>query len=196
MLGVASAPGGAGANSADTLARRALPTIAHGARPPSLLAAAHARIYLSTGTSWSLQHEGVAALVGSYARPGTDLAIHLFDGTRGHVWTQRLYRGFEYKQDRALFHSFEGDDAVVGVAFANKAEALAFAHAVLALPLEEEVQEKPKWGAPSMMMAAPVAVPVAINGFAVGGGGASDHTSRTSTLATRLGQEQEPRRPQ
>ncbi|KNE58346.1 hypothetical protein AMAG_03930 [Allomyces macrogynus ATCC 38327] len=181
MLGVASAPGGAGAsNSPDTLARRALPGIAHGARPPTLLAAAHARLYFSTGTSWSLVHEGVAALTSSYARPGTDLAIHLFENTR-QVWTQRLYKGLEYKQDRALFHSFEGDDAVVGIAFANKAEALAFAHAVLALPLEEEVEEKPKWGVPPM--AAPVAVPVAINGFAVGGGGASADAARTSALA-------------
>lgn len=31
------------------------------------------------------------------------------DGTRGVIWDQELYDGFEMNQDRAFFLSFEGD---------------------------------------------------------------------------------------
>ncbi|KAI0360643.1 WH1-domain-containing protein, partial [Trametes cingulata] len=47
-------------------------------------------------------------------------------GTRGIIWEHELYEGFEYFQDRPFFHSFAGDDCMIGVVFADEGEAKTF----------------------------------------------------------------------
>ncbi|TFK37095.1 hypothetical protein BDQ12DRAFT_576978, partial [Crucibulum laeve] len=48
------------------------------------------------------------------------------DGTRGSIWEQEFYEGFEYYQDRAFFHSFPGDECMIGFVFADESEAKTF----------------------------------------------------------------------
>ncbi|KAJ3569822.1 hypothetical protein NP233_g4804 [Leucocoprinus birnbaumii] len=48
------------------------------------------------------------------------------DGTRGVIWEHELYDGFEFFQDRAFFHSFPGDQCMVGFVYADEAEAKTF----------------------------------------------------------------------
>ncbi|EIN07224.1 WH1-domain-containing protein, partial [Punctularia strigosozonata HHB-11173 SS5] len=47
-------------------------------------------------------------------------------GTRGVIWEHELYDGFEYWQDRPFFHSFAGDECMIGVVFADEGEAKVF----------------------------------------------------------------------
>ncbi|KAI8970896.1 hypothetical protein BD414DRAFT_390602, partial [Trametes punicea] len=47
-------------------------------------------------------------------------------GTRGIIWEHELYEDFEYYQDRPFFHSFSGDDCMIGIVFADESEAKTF----------------------------------------------------------------------
>ncbi|KAI0674339.1 hypothetical protein C8Q78DRAFT_929572, partial [Trametes maxima] len=47
-------------------------------------------------------------------------------GTRGIIWEHEVYEEFEYNQDRPFFHSFPGDDCMIGVVFADEGEAKTF----------------------------------------------------------------------
>ncbi|EST06883.2 WH1/EVH1 [Kalmanozyma brasiliensis GHG001] len=44
-------------------------------------------------------------------------------GTRGVIWEHEFYEGFQYNQDRTFFHSFEGDECLIGFSFADESEA-------------------------------------------------------------------------
>lgn len=46
------------------------------------------------------------------------------------MWQQELYTTFEYKVTRPYFHTFEADDAMAGLSFANEQEAITFRNAV------------------------------------------------------------------
>jgi len=48
------------------------------------------------------------------------------DGTRGVIWRHDLYEGFQYFSDRPFFHSFSGDECMVGFVFCEEKEAKAF----------------------------------------------------------------------
>ncbi|KAF9269859.1 PH domain-like protein, partial [Marasmius fiardii PR-910] len=47
-------------------------------------------------------------------------------GTRGIIWEHELYKDLEYNADRAYFHSFAGDECMIGFVFADEGEAKAF----------------------------------------------------------------------
>ncbi|KAF9788439.1 actin regulatory protein [Thelephora terrestris] len=48
------------------------------------------------------------------------------DGTRGVIWEHELYQNFDYFQDRPYFHSFPGDECMIGFVFADEGEAKVF----------------------------------------------------------------------
>ncbi|KAF5392318.1 hypothetical protein D9757_001400 [Collybiopsis confluens] len=52
-------------------------------------------------------------------------------GSRGVIWEHELYDGFEYNADRAFFHSFAGDECMIGFVFVNEGEAKNFWKKVL-----------------------------------------------------------------
>ncbi|KAK4548301.1 hypothetical protein LTR36_010171 [Oleoguttula mirabilis] len=45
---------------------------------------------------------------------------------RGVIWDQEIYDTFQYNQDRTFFHSFEGEDVLFGLSFADEKEAKQF----------------------------------------------------------------------
>ncbi|KAI0072482.1 WH1-domain-containing protein, partial [Panus rudis PR-1116 ss-1] len=47
-------------------------------------------------------------------------------GTRGVIWEHELYEGLVYNQDRPFFHSFAGDECMIGIVFADESEAKVF----------------------------------------------------------------------
>ncbi|KAK0216935.1 hypothetical protein IW262DRAFT_1394409 [Armillaria fumosa] len=61
------------------------------------------------------------------------LAFRLVDmsGTRGVIWEHEFYDGLDYFADRAFFHSFPGDDSMIGFVFSNESEAKYFWKKVL-----------------------------------------------------------------
>lgn len=46
------------------------------------------------------------------------------------AWEQELYERFEYQAAAPFFHTFEGNDAVIGLSFADESDAAAFHSAV------------------------------------------------------------------
>ncbi|KDQ53834.1 hypothetical protein JAAARDRAFT_136440, partial [Jaapia argillacea MUCL 33604] len=48
------------------------------------------------------------------------------NGTRGVIWEHELYDSLEYFQDRPFFHSFAGDECMIGFVFAEESEARTF----------------------------------------------------------------------
>ncbi|CEH16679.1 Actin regulatory protein (Wiskott-Aldrich syndrome protein) [Ceraceosorus bombacis] len=91
-----------------------------------ILTATQARIYVahphpSTWTYAGL--EGALALVVDKSRGGCAWKLIDLKGTRGVLWTHELYEPLSYHQDRAFFHSFPGDDFLIGFSFADEAEA-------------------------------------------------------------------------
>ncbi|KAJ8518652.1 hypothetical protein ONZ45_g4300 [Pleurotus djamor] len=94
-----------------------------------LLVAALARIYYAhpTPNSWSYAGlQGALAFTLDKMKNVFVLKLVELDGTRGVVWEHELYDGFEYFQDRPYFHSFGGDDCMIGLVFADESEAKVF----------------------------------------------------------------------
>ena len=52
-------------------------------------------------------------------------------GTRGVIWEHEFYQGLEYNADRAWFHSFAGDECMIGFVFSDEGEAKNFWKKVL-----------------------------------------------------------------
>jgi Wiskott-Aldrich syndrome protein len=46
------------------------------------------------------------------------------------TWEQELYERFEYQSATPFFHTFEGNDAIIGLSFADESDAVAFHSAV------------------------------------------------------------------
>ncbi|EJF63715.1 WH1-domain-containing protein, partial [Dichomitus squalens LYAD-421 SS1] len=93
-----------------------------------ILTAALARIYYAhpNPNEWSYTGlQGALAFVrdqqGVYNLKLVDLT-----GTRGIIWEHELYEGFEYFQDRPFFHSFAGDECMIGIVFSDESEAKTF----------------------------------------------------------------------
>ncbi|KAJ4476291.1 hypothetical protein C8R41DRAFT_897235 [Lentinula lateritia] len=66
-----------------------------------------------------------------------DFSFNLVDltGTRGIIWSHEFYQGLEaeYNTDRPWFHSFPGDECMIGFVFVDESEAKSF---------EKNVREK------------------------------------------------------
>ncbi|TFY79128.1 hypothetical protein EWM64_g4885, partial [Hericium alpestre] len=91
--------------------------------------AALARIYYAhpTPNAWAYAGlQGALVFVTDKARGAYYLRMVDVGGTRGVLWEHELWEGFEYWQDRPFFHSFEGDDCMIGVVFADEGEAKTF----------------------------------------------------------------------
>ncbi|KAH9923513.1 uncharacterized protein B0H18DRAFT_836207, partial [Fomitopsis serialis] len=91
--------------------------------------AALARIYYAypQPSEWSYAGlQGALAFVTDKARNALIMKMVDLAGTRGIIWEHELYEGFEYNQDRPFFHSFPGDDCMIGVVFADEGEAKTF----------------------------------------------------------------------
>ncbi|KAN0065868.1 hypothetical protein ACQY0O_000999 [Thecaphora frezii] len=67
--------------------------------------------------------EGAVAFVRDLSKATFYFKVVDLKGTRGVIWQHELYEGFVYNQDRAFFHSFEGDECMIGFSFADESEA-------------------------------------------------------------------------
>ncbi|KAL5483447.1 hypothetical protein ACEPAI_8678 [Sanghuangporus weigelae] len=47
-------------------------------------------------------------------------------GTTGVLWEHELYEGFTLNEDRPFFHSFAGDDCMIGLVYSDESEANSF----------------------------------------------------------------------
>lgn len=82
--------------------------------------AALARIYYAYPQPGKWAYSGLqGALVFSTDNNNNTMHFKMvdLDGTRGVIWDQELYEGFELNQDRAFFLSFEGDVCISSLHF-------------------------------------------------------------------------------
>ncbi|TFK50452.1 WH1-domain-containing protein, partial [Heliocybe sulcata] len=89
-----------------------------------------ARIYYAypDPNSWSYAGlQGALVVARDTSKNGT-LYFRMVDlsGTRGVIWEYEVYEGFEYFSDRPFFHSFPGDECMIGFVFADESEAKVF----------------------------------------------------------------------
>ncbi|KAK0495670.1 hypothetical protein EDD18DRAFT_1463495 [Armillaria luteobubalina] len=99
-----------------------------------ILYATLARVYYAypQPNEWSYSGlQGALALTKSNSTGA--LAFRLVDmiGTTGVIWEHDFYDGLDYFADRAFFHSFPGDDSMIGFVFSNESEAKDFWKKVL-----------------------------------------------------------------
>ncbi|KAF2454736.1 YOR181Wp-like protein, partial [Lineolata rhizophorae] len=52
--------------------------------------------------------------------------VDISPANRGVIWDQEIYDSFAYNQDRTFFHSFELEDCMAGLSFADEKEAKTF----------------------------------------------------------------------
>lgn len=91
-----------------------------------IITATVARVYAAPPgqSQWGyIGIEGALAFVRDQVKNTFYFKVVDLKGTRGVIWEHELYEGFQYNQDRTFFHSFEGDDCLVGFSFADESEA-------------------------------------------------------------------------
>ncbi|KDQ10687.1 hypothetical protein BOTBODRAFT_115466, partial [Botryobasidium botryosum FD-172 SS1] len=91
-----------------------------------IIAATLARIYYAypNPKEWSYAGlQGALILVHDRAKGGYWFRLIDLSGTRGVTWEHEVHDSLRYKEDRPFFHSFAGDECVIGFIFAEKAEA-------------------------------------------------------------------------
>lgn len=89
-----------------------------------IITATVGRVYAAHSSQWNYAGvEGAVAFVRDQAKSTFYFKVVDLKGTRGVIWEHELYDGFSYNQDRTFFHSFEGDDCVIGFSFADESEA-------------------------------------------------------------------------
>ncbi|EIW55680.1 WH1-domain-containing protein, partial [Trametes versicolor FP-101664 SS1] len=93
-----------------------------------IFTAALARIYYAYPKPDEWSYTGLQGAIAFVRDTQGVLNLKLVDlaGTRGIIWEHELYEGFEYYSDRPYFHSFSGDDCMIGFVFADEGEAKAF----------------------------------------------------------------------
>jgi Wiskott-Aldrich syndrome protein len=92
--------------------------------------AAVARVYVAQGSQWSYTNMwgGVALVVDE----NNINYIRLIDLEAGQIlWEQEIYENFEYQSPTPFFHTFEGNDSVIGLSFADEDDAGAFYSAIV-----------------------------------------------------------------
>ncbi|RDB26823.1 Wiskott-Aldrich syndrome 1 [Hypsizygus marmoreus] len=99
-----------------------------------VLHAALARIYYAYPQPDKWSYAGLQGAIAFVKDASNTLSFKMIDleGTRGVIWEHELYEGFDYHPDRAFFHSFAGDDCMIGFVFVNETEAKAFWKKVIA----------------------------------------------------------------
>ncbi len=91
-----------------------------------IITATVARVYAAQQgqSTWSYTGvEGAIAFVRDLVKATFYFKVVDLKGTRGVIWEHELYEGFQYNQDRTFFHSFEGDECLIGFSFADEGEA-------------------------------------------------------------------------
>ncbi|KAJ1024383.1 hypothetical protein NDA18_004551 [Ustilago nuda] len=91
-----------------------------------IITATVGRVYAAhpSPSQWSYAGvEGAIAFVRDLHKATFYFKLVDIKGTRGVIWEHELYEGFQYNQDRAFFHSFEGDECLIGFSFADESEA-------------------------------------------------------------------------
>ncbi|EEH43154.1 uncharacterized protein PADG_07974 [Paracoccidioides brasiliensis Pb18] len=100
-----------------------------------ILAVAVARLYVAypNPQKWTYTGlQGAAVLANDLV--GHTFWIKLVDVSpagRGVLWDQEIYDGFSYNQDRTFFHTFELEECLAGLSFADEKEAKTFMKKVL-----------------------------------------------------------------
>ncbi|KAI0254505.1 hypothetical protein BJV78DRAFT_1113135, partial [Lactifluus subvellereus] len=97
--------------------------------PTKILAASLARIYFAYPDPFSWTYgglQGALVLVADRTRGAHFFCLVDISGTRGVLWQHEIYKGFEYNQDRPFFHSFAGDECMVGIVFPAEGDARNF----------------------------------------------------------------------
>ncbi|KAJ1304980.1 hypothetical protein OPQ81_000023 [Rhizoctonia solani] len=86
-----------------------------------------ARVYYAhpNPNEWSYSGiQGALAFVSDKVRGGFWWRVVDLQGTRGIIWEHEVYEPILYTQDRPFFHSFAGDECMIGFSFPNESEAL------------------------------------------------------------------------
>ncbi|KAK0235172.1 hypothetical protein EDD85DRAFT_842139 [Armillaria nabsnona] len=93
-----------------------------------------ARVYYAypQPNEWSYSGlQGALALTKNNLTGALSFRLVDMSGARGIIWEHEFYDGLDYFADRALFHSFPGDDSMIGFVFSNESEAKDFWKKVL-----------------------------------------------------------------
>ncbi|KAJ3859873.1 hypothetical protein EV359DRAFT_25422, partial [Lentinula novae-zelandiae] len=103
-----------------------------------IFSATFARIYYAYPDPNKWAYAGLqGALILTRSNLTLEFSFNLVDltGTRGIIWSHEFYQGLEaeYNTDRPWFHSFPGDECMIGFVFVDESEAKSF---------EKEVREK------------------------------------------------------
>ncbi|KAH0211298.1 WH1-domain-containing protein, partial [Aureobasidium melanogenum] len=93
-------------------------------------AVAVAKLYIAYPNHNKWQYTGLqGAVVLANDLVGNTFWIKMVDvspSNRGVVWDQEIYDTFQYNQDRTFFHTFELEDCLAGLSFADEKEAKQF----------------------------------------------------------------------
>lgn len=93
-------------------------------------AVAVAKLYVSLPTTQRWSDTGLAgAAVLANDLVGNTFWLKLVDvspANRGVLWDQEIYDTFNYNQDRTFFHTFDGEQCLFGLSFADEKEAKQF----------------------------------------------------------------------
>ncbi|RWS09452.1 neural Wiskott-Aldrich syndrome protein-like protein [Dinothrombium tinctorium] len=81
-------------------------------------------------SKWTKRATGVVCFVRDAAKRSYFIRVFDIDNKKQCVWQQEIYTTFEYKTPREYFHTFEADDCMAGLNFANEREADFFREAV------------------------------------------------------------------
>ncbi|KAG0230961.1 hypothetical protein BGX31_005696 [Mortierella sp. GBA43] len=92
-----------------------------------IITATVARLYVAYPDPHQWTYSGIIGAVALVQTTNTFYLriVDLLYG-RGIVWEQELYAGFVYSQDKPFFHSFQTEDYIAGLSFANEHEADVF----------------------------------------------------------------------
>ncbi|KIM19985.1 hypothetical protein M408DRAFT_277228 [Serendipita vermifera MAFF 305830] len=91
-----------------------------------ILTATLARVYCAhpDPNSWAYAGlQGALALTMDKNSGGFGFKLVDLLGTRGVIWEHEIWEPFEYHMDRPFFHSFAGDECMIGLVFADESEA-------------------------------------------------------------------------
>ncbi|KAK0475886.1 hypothetical protein IW261DRAFT_1493478 [Armillaria novae-zelandiae] len=99
-----------------------------------------ARVYYAypQPNEWSYSGlQGALALTKNNSTGTLSFRLVDMSGTRGVIWEHEFYDGLDYFADRAFFHSFPGDNSMIGFAFSNESDAKDFWKKVLKMKDEK-----------------------------------------------------------
>ncbi|KAG0241633.1 hypothetical protein BGW41_005649 [Actinomortierella wolfii] len=102
--------------------KRALPTSTQ-----KIITATVARLYVAYPDSQTWTYSNIMGGL-AFVQTKNTFLFRIVDlmGSRGVIWEQELYEGFEYNQERSFFHTFATDNYLAAFSFADEQEASVF----------------------------------------------------------------------